>query len=95
MAQPSPAVETIDRELDLKGLNCPLPVLKTKLALKSMQPGEVLHAVTTDPMSVLDFRVFCMRSGHALLHWTEGETEYEFYIRRAASPAPKVDAATH
>jgi len=73
---------TSDRELDLRGLNCPLPVLKTKKALSEMVDGEVLHATTTDPMSVIDFTVFCEKSGHTLEHKIEGDEEFEFFIRR-------------
>jgi len=75
-----------DRELDLRGLNCPLPILKTKKALSEMDDGEVLHATTTDPMSVIDFTVFCEKSGHMLEHTVEHKTgseqEFEFFIRR-------------
>lgn len=71
-----------DRQIDLRGLNCPLPVLKTKKALSEMQPGQILHAITTDPMSVIDFTVFCERAGHDLLNKTEDDEEFGFWIRR-------------
>jgi len=79
--------DNVARSLDLTGLECPLPVLKTKKALSEMETGQILHAVTTDPMSVLDFRVFCERSGH-LLHRIEesdesvAEAYFEFLIER-------------
>jgi len=76
-----------DQELDLKGLVCPLPILKAKVALKAMEPDRVLHVHTTDPMSVVDFRVFCMRAGHALLSWVEHDGHFEFFIRRTADDA--------
>ena len=50
--------------LDTKGLNCPLPVLKAKRALKNVPVGEILTVVATDPASTIDFRHFCMTSGH-------------------------------
>jgi len=80
-------VENVARSLDLTGLECPLPVLKTKKALSEMASGEVLHATTTDPMSVVDFRVFCERSGHVLHQIEESdgsdaEAYFEFLIER-------------
>jgi tRNA 2-thiouridine synthesizing protein A len=73
----------VDQTLDAKGLNCPLPILRTKLALSRMAPGEVLHVLATDPHSVVDFKAFCARTEHELLHLDRGETLFEFYIRRA------------
>lgn len=73
-----------DIVLDLKGLNCPLPILRTKLALAKMKPGQTLHATTTDPMSVIDYRVFCERTGHHLLETTQGRDVFEFMIRCVA-----------
>lgn len=75
-----------DHELDARGLNCPLPVLKTKVQLNRMQPGEVLYVEATDPHSVIDFEAYCARSGHELLCRNEtGAGVFEFYIRRAAN----------
>ena len=73
----------IDKTIDLRGMECPLPVIKTKLALKALTEGQVLQVATTDPMSVVDLRVFCMRSGNELLDWQENDDEFEFFIRRA------------
>ena len=51
-----------DVTLDAKGLDCPLPILKTKVALSRMKAGEVLHVAATDPHSVIDFKAFCART---------------------------------
>ncbi len=71
-----------DEVLDARGLNCPLPILRTKLALARMTPGRVLHVMATDPHSVIDFKAFCARTDHELLDVREGEGLYEFRIRR-------------
>jgi tRNA 2-thiouridine synthesizing protein A len=68
--------------LDVRGFNCPLPVLKTKLALRPLAAGEILRVLATDPMAVIDLRAFCARTGHALLSWSEGD-ELEFLIRKS------------
>ena len=70
------------RSLDAKGLSCPLPILRTKVAIAEMSPGEVLHVVATDPHSVVDFKAFCARSGHELLRLERGEDTFEFFLRR-------------
>lgn len=75
------AVEA-SRELDVRGLNCPLPVLKTKVALRDIEPGEVMRVLTTDPASVLDFRAYCDTSDHELIEWREQGEEFEFLIRK-------------
>ncbi len=77
------ATAAVDKIIDLRGLECPLPVIKTKLALKELTEGQILQVATTDPMSVVDLRVFCMRSGNELLDWHEKDDEFEFLIRRA------------
>ena len=73
-----------DRILDVKGLNCPLPILRTKLLLGELAPGEILHVVATDPHSVLDFRAYCARTGHELLAVHEDGETFQFYLRRKA-----------
>ena len=75
-----------DQYLDAKGLNCPLPVLKTKLILNRMQPGEILFVEATDPHSVVDFEAYCARTGHELLRIDEGEEIIGFTISRAENP---------
>jgi tRNA 2-thiouridine synthesizing protein A len=72
-----------DRILDTRGLNCPLPILKTKLELTRMKAGEVLQVLTTDPLAPLDFRAFCVRTQHQLLHLIETEEQCKFFIRKA------------
>lgn len=81
------SIDEIDKAIDLRGMECPLPVIKTKLALKKLNEGQILHVSTTDPMSVVDLRVFCMRSGNELLDWNEAGDGFEFFIRRAIKKA--------
>ncbi len=73
-----------DRVLDVKGLDCPLPILRTKLLLGELAAGEVLHVIATDPHSVLDFRAYCARTGHELLAVHEDGETFEFFLRRKA-----------
>ena len=79
MTTPDP---TAARVLDATGLDCPLPILKTKVEINRMQPGEILHVLTTDPLAPLDFRAFCARTGHELLHFIETGERAEFFIRK-------------
>lgn len=76
-----------DERLDVTGLDCPLPILKTKVALRKVAPGQVLHVLATDPMAEVDFRAFCARTGHELLHVESAGPVFEFYIRRAPDAA--------
>lgn len=78
---------SVDKILDVKGLNCPLPILRTKMTLGSIEPGQVLKVLATDPHSVVDFKAFCARTGHELLHRVEGPAVFEFYLRRRAVTA--------
>ena len=71
-----------DRELDVKGLNCPLPILRTKKALSEMASGEVLHVLATDPGSVKDFQAFAKQTGNELLGNAETEKVFEYYLKR-------------
>jgi tRNA 2-thiouridine synthesizing protein A len=71
-----------DRELDTRGLNCPLPILRTKKALNDMTQGQVLKVVATDPGSVRDFQAFCKQTGNHLLLSTESNGEYIFMLRK-------------
>ena len=75
-----------DQNLDAKGLNCPLPVLKAKLALNKMKPGEILHVEATDPHATIDFEAYCARTGHEIIQSQETSGVIEFYIRRAEDP---------
>jgi len=75
-----------DRELDVKGLNCPLPILRTKKALSELVSGQILHVLATDPGAVKDFQAFAKQTGNQLLSNSEFEsgTErvFEFYFKR-------------
>jgi tRNA 2-thiouridine synthesizing protein A len=71
-----------DRELDARGLKCPLPILRTKKALTDMASGQVLKIVATDPLSVLDFQAFSNQTGNKLLQHTEANKEFIFFMRR-------------
>ena len=70
------------RELDTRGLNCPLPILKAKKALAEMLSGEVLKVVATDPGSVRDFQAFARQTGNALVEQSSGDKEFVHYLRR-------------
>ncbi len=73
---------TADEQLDAKGLNCPLPILKAKKALKGMENGQVLEIAATDPGSIKDFEAFSKATGNKLLkHWMDGDV-YMFLIER-------------
>ena len=74
--------EQIDVTLDAKGLHCPLPILKTKANLNEMQPGEILHVLTTDPLAALDFKSYSVRASHTLIYMLEEEDYAEFYLKR-------------
>jgi tRNA 2-thiouridine synthesizing protein A len=60
-----------DKELDTRGLNCPVPILRAKKALADMQTGSVLKVVATDPGAVKDFQAFCKQTGNELLSHSE------------------------
>lgn len=74
--------DTITTTLDLKGLSCPMPIAKTAQALRSMQVGDLVESLATDPGSVPDFRSWCTATGHELLEQTEDEGVYRFVIRK-------------
>jgi tRNA 2-thiouridine synthesizing protein A len=70
--------------LDVKGLKCPLPVLRAKRALNGIDPGAVLEVEATDPAALKDFPAFCEMTGHTLVETrTEGDV-FRFVIRRKA-----------
>ena len=73
---------TIDKELDTRGLNCPLPILKTKKALADMTTGAVLKVIATDPGSVRDFQAFARQTGNELVEQTSANDEFVHYLRR-------------
>jgi tRNA 2-thiouridine synthesizing protein A len=71
-----------DRELDARGLNCPLPILRAKKALNEMTSGQVLKIVATDPGSVKDFQAFSKQTGNELLSHAEAQKEFTFFMKR-------------
>lgn len=71
-----------DRELDVKGLNCPLPILRTKKALSEMTTGQVLRVLATDPNAAKDFQAFARQTGNQLLSDVETDQVFEFYFKR-------------
>jgi TusA-related sulfurtransferase len=72
----------IHKELDTRGLNCPLPILKAKKMLSEMQSGEVLRVVSTDPGSTRDFQAFARQTGNELLEQHTVGNELLHIIRR-------------
>jgi tRNA 2-thiouridine synthesizing protein A len=71
-----------DKELDARGLNCPLPILRTKKALTDMGSGQVLKIMATDPGAVKDFQAFCKQTGNALLSSDTLGDEFVFFMQK-------------
>jgi tRNA 2-thiouridine synthesizing protein A len=71
-----------DVVLDTKGLNCPLPILKTKKALNGVPPGGTLEVFSTDPGSVADFQALCRTTGNDLLEYSQDDDVYRFLIKK-------------
>ena len=71
-----------DKELDARGLNCPLPILRTKKALTDMNSGQVLKVLATDPGSVKDFQAFSKQTGNALLSSDTANNEFIFFMKK-------------
>jgi tRNA 2-thiouridine synthesizing protein A len=71
-----------DKELDARGLNCPLPILRTKKALTDMTSGQVLKVLATDPGSVKDFEAFSKQTGNALLSSELANREFIFFMKK-------------
>lgn len=69
--------------LDTKGMNCPLPILKTKKAMKGLNAGETLEVLSTDPGSVKDMEAFCKSTGNKLLETNEDGGVYTYVIEKA------------
>ncbi len=70
------------KEVDARGLNCPLPILRAKKALAEMNSGEVLRVVATDPGSVRDFQAFAKQTGNHLLEHSTNNLEFVFFMQR-------------
>ncbi|MFN7086425.1 MAG: sulfurtransferase TusA family protein [Burkholderiales bacterium] len=71
-----------DKELDARGLNCPLPILRAKKALTEMSSGQVLKILATDPGSVKDFQAFAKQTGNELLSSETAGKEFVFFMKR-------------
>ena len=75
-----------DRQtLDTTGLNCPLPVLKARRALRRLNAGDELEVLATDPGAIKDFQTFAQSTGHALLQWNEADGVFSFLLRKAGT----------
>lgn len=72
----------VAKELDVRGLNCPLPILRAKKALADMVSGQILHVVATDPGSVKDFQAFARQTGNELVSHTDAGPEFEYFLKK-------------
>lgn len=72
----------VAKEIDTRGMNCPLPILKAKKALAELRSGEVLKVVATDPGSTRDFQAFARQTGHELVEQTAADGEFVHLLRR-------------
>ena len=73
-----------DQELDARGLNCPLPILRAKKTLNAMSGGQILKIMATDPGSVKDFEAFAKQTGNELLDSSELDGEFHFMLKKIA-----------
>lgn len=71
-----------NKELDARGLNCPLPILRTKKALAELASGEILKVIATDPGSVKDMQAFAKQTGNDLVNSAEAGGEYTFFMKK-------------
>lgn len=71
-----------DKELDARGLNCPLPILRSKKSLNEMTTGQVLKVVATDPGAIKDFDAFAKQTGNELLSSAQAGGEFTFFIKK-------------
>jgi tRNA 2-thiouridine synthesizing protein A len=72
----------IDREVDARGLNCPLPILRTKKTLNDMASGQIVRILATDPASVRDFEAFARQTGNQLVQQSQQDGAFVFLLRR-------------
>jgi len=75
-------MSTTAQELDARGLNCPLPILRARKAINGLQNGQILRVRTTDPGSVKDFDAFCKQTGNELVSSEQSGGDYVFHIRK-------------
>ncbi|HOA93698.1 MAG TPA: sulfurtransferase TusA family protein [Quisquiliibacterium sp.] len=78
----APAPVAADREVDARGLNCPLPILRAKKALSDLTTGQVLKVVATDPGAQRDFQAFAKQTGNELIQVDASDKEWSFYLKR-------------
>lgn len=71
-----------DKDLDVRGLNCPLPILRAKKALTEIKSGKVLRILATDPGSVKDFEAFARQTGNQLLSHAEADKIFTFFLKK-------------
>ena len=74
--------QVVHKELDTRGLNCPLPILKAKKALAEMESGQLLKIISTDPGSTRDFQAFARQTGNELLEQSTVADEFVHLLRR-------------
>lgn len=74
----------VDKVMDLKGLPCPMPVVKVSKGIKDVEVGQVVEAITTDPGSLADFPAWARTSGNEILKTDQGDGLIKFYIQRKA-----------
>ena len=71
-----------DKDLDVRGLNCPLPILRAKKALSELASGQVLRVLATDPGSVKDFQAFAKQTGNQLISYAEADSIFTFFVKK-------------
>ena len=76
-------MNTTDQTLDARGLNCPLPILKTRKAMNALIAGQTLQVIATDPGSVKDFEAFCKQTGNQLMSSGQNAGAFEFLIKKS------------
>lgn len=76
-----------DKELDTRGLNCPLPILRAKRALAELDHGQTLRVLATDPGAIKDFEAFARQTGNELLESAEANGEFSFLLKKSAKKA--------
>ncbi len=72
----------VKQTLDARGLNCPMPVVKTSQSIKNIAAGEVLEVLATDPGSMADIQAWCKSTGNELVQMDRDDGVFRFYIRR-------------
>jgi tRNA 2-thiouridine synthesizing protein A len=75
-------MSNFDKELDTSGLNCPLPIIKAKKEINSMEAGQVLHVISTDPGAVMDFESFATQTGNEIVSSDSKDNKFFFMIKK-------------